>query len=430
MTATGAWKILIIDDDRLSRESLTDWLKGEGLAVVAVAEAAAAAPYLDDDLAAIVTDLKMPRAEGLELMRRAKVQAPHAAVILLAGYGAVEMAVAALKEGAFDYLTRPVKPADLVHKVRQALARRQMVAELDSLRAQLNNRYGLHGLVGESPAMRAVVETVRLAADAKSCVLITGERGTGKQLIAVALHHNSVRRQRPFVAVSCAAVPESFLETALFAQGAANHGGTLYLDHVEALGFGLQDRLLRALETGRVLSASGGPETEVDVRLVTATAHDLSERVASGKFSGDLYARLRVIEIRLPPLRERPEDIPALVRFFVREIATENQRAVPEVSAESLDVLSGYSWPGNVRELRSTLEVILALSTRQRIEVTDLPAPVRAVGRRGATMAEIEREAIRRTLQQTGGRRNEAARILDVSVRTLQRKIKEYDLPF
>ncbi len=451
MTDVGKWKVLLVDDDRLSREAMADWLRSEGFDVIAVADGQSAVQHIHDGVAVIVTDLKMPRIDGLGLLRRAKEEAPHAAVILITAYGTVETAVAALKEGAFDYLTKPVKADDLANKVRQAVAQRAMAAEIASLHAQLNQRYEFENLVGKSPAMRAVFEKVRLVADTKSTVLITGESGTGKELVARALHHNSGRRNRPFVPVNVTAIPETLVESELFGheKGAftgaterrqglfqAAQGGTLFIDEIGDMNLGVQSKLLRAIETRRVMPVGSTKEVEVDVRVVAATNRNLCEDVKRGTFREDLYYRLKVVEIHLPPLRERPEDIPLLTRFFLDEIARENCRPVRDIAPEALDLLLAYNWPGNVRELRNTLEGIVVVSTRERIEVSDLPEQLRqgaasqAVIRLGMTMAEIEKEAIRRALEQTGGRRTEAAKILDLSVRTLQRKIKEYDLPF
>jgi DNA-binding NtrC family response regulator len=451
MTDIGNWKVLLVDDDRLSREAMADWLRSEGFDVIAVADGQAAVQRLHDGVAVLVTDLKMPRIDGLQLLRLAKEQAPHIAVILITAYGTVETAVAALKEGAFDYLTKPVKPDELAIKVRQAVTQRAMAAEVARLHAQLNERYGYENIIGKSPIMRAVFEKVRLVADTKSTVLIAGESGTGKELIARALHHNSSRRQKPFVPVNCAAIPDTLIESELFGheRGAftgaterrtglfqAANGGTLFIDEIGEMKVGLQSKLLRAIETRRIMAVGSSREIEVDVRLVAATNRDLQEEVKKGAFREDLYYRLKVVEIQLPPLRERPEDIPLLARFFIDEIARENQRPTRDIAPEALDLLLAYNWPGNVRELRNTLEGIIVLSTRERIEVSDLPehlrqgASAQAVIRHGMTMADIEREAIRRALEQTGGRRTEAAKLLDLSVRTLQRKIKEYQLPF
>ncbi len=426
------WKVLVIDDDRLGRESITDGLAGEGFSVVAVPDGPSAVIHLDDDLAAALVDLKLARADGSRLFRQMRDQSPAAAVVLLAGYSAAETAVASLQEGAFDYLVRPVKRADLVHKMRRAIERREMIAELARLRARLDERFGFASIVGNSPPVVAVLDTARLVADTRSPVLVVGEKGTGKELLARTLHQNSGRRRGPFLVVNCAAVPSALPEAEWFRHFQAAQGGTLLLKAVEYLTPPLQDRLFRALDTGRILPSGGGPEIAVDVRLVAATQADLRENALQGTIREDLAARLRTVEICLPPLRERAEDVPLLVHSFIDRIAAEYRRPVRTVAPEALDLLLGYGWPGNVRELRDMLEGIIALSTAERIEVANLPPHIRSalpaatVVRRGLTMAEIEREAIRRTLEQTGGRRSEAAQILDLSVRTLQRKLKEY----
>ena len=451
MTENEKWKVLLVDDDRLSRGAMADWLESEGFDVLAVADGQAALQHIHDGVAVIVTDMKMPRTDGMTLLRRAKEQAPHASVILVTAFGTVESAVAALKEGAFDYLTKPVKPEDLANKVRQAIAQRRMAIEIASLHAQLNDRYGFENLIGKSPAMRALFEKIHLVADTKSTVLITGESGTGKELVARALHHNSGRRNKPFVPVNISAIPETLVESELFGheKGAftgaterrtglfqAANSGTLFIDEIGEMSPGVQSKLLRAIENRCVMAVGSTKETEIDVRLVAATNRNLAEETKKGTFREDLYYRLKVVEIRLPPLRERPEDIPLLVRFFVDEIAKENRRSVPDIALAALDLLLAYDWPGNVRELRNTLEGVIVLSTRPQIEVSDLPEALRqgasaqAVIRRGMTMAEIEKEAIRRALEQSGGRRTEASKMLGISVRTLQRKIHEYQLPF
>jgi DNA-binding NtrC family response regulator len=445
------WKVLLVDDDRLSREAMNDWLESEGFEVLAVADGQSAMKHIHDGVAVIVTDLKMPRVDGLELLRRAKELAPHAAVILITAYGSAETAVAALKQGAFDYLTKPVKPDELANKIRQAVAQHAMAVEIASLHAQLNDRYGFERLIGKSPVMRTIFEKIHLVADAKSTVLIVGETGTGKELVARSLHHNSGRRNKPFIPVNVSAIPETLVESELFGheKGAftgaserrsglfqAAHGGTLFIDEIGEMNLGVQSKLLRAIENRSVMPVGSAREIEVDVRLVAATNRTLADEVKKGTFREDLFYRLKVVEINMPPLRERMEDIPLLIRHFLDEIARENRRPVRDIAPEALDILLAYNWPGNVRELRNTLEGTIVLSTRERIEVSDLPEQLRqgasaqAIIHRGMTMAQIEKEAIRRALEESGGRRTEAAKVLDISVRTLQRKIKDYQLPF
>ncbi len=443
--------VLLVDDDRASREAMTEWLRSEGFGVVPVANGDEAIGHLHDGVAVIVTDLKMPRTDGLALLRKAKQEVPHAAVIVVSGYGTVDTAVAALKEGAFDFLTKPVKPEELTHRIHMALERRSMATEIARLHAELSQRNGFENIVGSSAAMREVFERIHLVADTRSTVLVLGESGTGKEMVARAIHESSGRQAKPFVPVNCAAIPETLVESELFGheKGAftgaserrgglfqAANGGTLFIDEIGELQLGLQSKLLRAIEYKKIMPVGSTKETEVDVRLIAATNKDLGELTKQAQFREDLYYRLKVVELRLPPLRERRDDIPLLIHHFIQQIAAENQRPGRGITPEALAALKAYDWPGNVREIRNTLEGIIVLSVRDTIELADLPpyisqlpAPQLAI-QPGMTMAEIEKEAIRRTLEQTGGHRAKTANLLGLSVRTLHRKIKEYRLPF
>lgn len=449
MLERSDWKILLVDDDPDGRQAMSEWLERQGYEALAVADGEQALRHLDDGIAVIVTDLRMPRTDGLELLRRVKQQAPHVSVILVSGHGTVDTAVTALKEGAFDFLTKPINLRELTHRIQMALEKRSLELQIAELHAQLHTRHGLDSMLGVSPPMRQLFERIRLVADTRSTVLIEGESGTGKELVARALHHHSSRASRPFVPVNCAALPETLIESELFGheKGAftgaterrlglfqAAKGGTLFIDEIGELPVGLQSKLLRAIESKRILPVGGTQELDADVRLVAATNRDLGVQVAQKLFREDLYYRLKVVELKMPPLRDRPDDIPLLVRHFMDEIATENGRTLRDVSAEALEALRIYNWPGNVRELRNTLEGLIVLSMKDRLELADLPEhlraarPVQDVIRPGMTMRDIEREAIRRALVQTSGRRLEAAKLLDISVRTLQRKLKEYQL--
>jgi two-component system, NtrC family, response regulator AtoC len=443
------WKILIVDDDAASRVAMAEWLELKGYATVGAGTVEEAVSHLHDGIAVIVTDLKMPHSDGLELLRLAKDRAPHATVILVSGFGTVDTAVTALKEGAFDFLTKPVNLRELTHRIERALEKRAMAAEIASLHAQLRQRHGIHCMVGRSPAMRQLFEKIRLVADTRSTVLITGESGTGKELVARSLHLESSRRDQPFVPINCAAIPEALVESELFGheKGAftgaterreglfqAAKGGTLFIDEIGELPLGLQSKLLRAIESRMILPVGRTREVPTDVRLVAATNRGLKELVDRREFRDDLYFRLKVVELTLPPLRERREDIPLLVRHFIEQIAEENQRAVREISPEALQAILAYDWPGNVRELRNTLEGAIVLSMNERIELADLPESIRGARQfqdllqPGMTLKDLEREAIRRALQQSGGHRTQAAQSLGISTRTLQRKLKEYQL--
>ncbi len=447
MIEQGNWKILLVEDDPAGREAMCEWLGRRGYNPIAVGDGREALEHIDTGVAVIVTDLKMPHTDGLELLRIVKERAPYVSVILVSGHGTVDTAVTALKEGAFDFLTKPINLKELTHRIDMALEKRAMETKIAELYAQLHQRHALDNIVGTSQPMRTLFEKIRLLADTRSTVLIQGESGTGKELVARALHYNGSRRDKPFVPVNCAAIPEALIESELFGHekgaftGASDRrtglfraadGGTLFIDEVSEMGLGLQSKLLRAIESKRIMPVGSTSEVEIDVRLVAATNRNLADMIKNREFREDLYYRLKVVELQLPPLRERPDDIPLLVSYFLEQLADENSRPLKELAPDALEALRSYSWPGNVRELRNTLEGLVVLSMKDRIELSDLPdyisgfAPAQALIRPGMTMREIEKEAIRRTLQQTGGHRAEAAEMLDISVRTLQRKIKEY----
>jgi two-component system response regulator HydG len=449
MTDPTQWKILLVEDDPAGRQAMSEWLERRGYDAIAVGDGQEAIEHIHDGVAVIVTDLKMPRTDGLELLRVAKEQAPHAAVIFVSGHGTVDTAVTALKEGACDFLTKPVNLAELTHRIEMALERRAMAAEIAELHAQLNRLHGLPDMIGTTPAMRSLFEKIRMVADTRTTVLIAGESGTGKELVARSLHYLSSRKAKPFIPVNCAAIPETLVESELFGHekgaftGAARRrvgffeaaeGGTLFIDEIGELQMGLQSKLLRVIETRKIMRVGSTEEIEINVRLVAASNRDLQELVQQKQFREDLYFRLKVVELKLPPLRERREDIPLLTRHFVDQISAESGRNVTEITPKALDALKTYDWPGNVRELRNTLEGAIVLSLSERIDLKDLPdhiagaAATQPIIRTGATMREIEKEAIRNALEQTNGRRGDAAKMLDISVRTLQRKIKEYEL--
>jgi DNA-binding NtrC family response regulator len=368
---------------------------------------------------------------------------------MVTAHGTVDSAVSALQLGAFDYLTKPVKPEELTHRIRQAIEKQSMAEEIARLHAQIKDRRGLGKMIGQCDAMRKVFERIQLVADTNSTVLIVGESGTGKELAARAVHEHSKRCTRPFLPVNCAAIPDTLIESELFGheKGAftgaisrreglfqAAAGGTLFIDEIGELQLGLQSKLLRAIEDKRILPVGSTREVEVDVRLVAATNRDLKQRVDAGQFREDLYYRLRVVELVLPPLRERREDIPLLVRHFIDQIAPDNNRPVRDITPEALEAIQAYTWPGNVREQRNTLESIIVLSLKDRIELADLPPhvtgakPFQSILKSGMTLSELEREAIRRGLEEHNGHRARTAEALGISVRTLQRKIQEYGL--
>ncbi|MCA9124056.1 MAG: sigma-54-dependent Fis family transcriptional regulator [Planctomycetaceae bacterium] len=451
MSAPIPPRILLVDDDQASRETLREWFEQQGWEAVAVRDGEAALEQLHEGIAVIVTDLKMPRTDGMELLRLAKQQAPHAAVIMVSGVGSVEFAVEALKEGAYDFLSKPINLKELTHRIEQALEKRSMAAEIADLHRRLREQHGIDEMIGQCPAMRELFEKIRLVADTNSTVLVIGESGTGKELVARSLHLNSPRRGKSFLPINCAAIPDTLIESELFGheKGAftgasdkrkgvfqAAEGGTLFIDEIGEMPLGLQSKLLRAIENKKIMPVGSSHEIPVDIRLIAATNRDLEEGVRSKEFREDLYYRLKVVVLRIPPLRDRRDDIPLLVRFFIDQIASEANRRVRDITPAAMDALRKYEWPGNVRELRNTLEGIIVLSLKEQIDLDDVPPHIRDAKCRtskdifeaGMTLQEMEREAIRRALEITNGHRGETAQRLGVSVRTLQRKVKEYDL--
>ncbi|MFT7641780.1 MAG: DNA-binding NtrC family response regulator, partial [Pirellulaceae bacterium] len=346
MSDYRGWKVLLVDDDEASRDAMSEWLERRGMHSIAVGSGEEAIEHMHDGVAVIVTDLRMPKTSGMDLLRIAKEKVPHAAVILISGHGTIDTAVTALKEGAFDFLTKPIKLDELTHRIQRAFENRLMTAEIAELHAKLKELQGLHNIVGNSEPMRELFEKIRLVGKTKSTVLIIGEPGTGKELVARAIHQSSPRNEKPFVPINCAAIPETLVEGELFGHesgaftGAekreglfrAADSGTLFLDEIGELPLGSQSKLLRAIESRKIMPLGTSKEIDVDVRLVAATNSDLEQDVEDKKFRSDLYYRLKVIELRLPPLRERPEDIPLLIRYFIDQIGKENDRPAREIS--------------------------------------------------------------------------------------------------
>jgi len=448
--------VLIVDDEKPNLESLARIFQREGWRVALAESGPAALDILRRErVSAVVTDLMMPGMSGEELLRAVKALAPETEVVLMTAYGTVENAVAAMKEGAYDFITKPVKRHAIVKSVRQAIERASLVAENRALRAQLAelSSGAPGGLMGTAPAFRAVLDTLRQAAPTSATVLLAGESGTGKELAARLVHDLSSRAAGPFVPINCAAIPESLLESELFGHekgaftGAAArkegrferaHGGTLFLDEVGEMSPGVQVKLLRFLQDG-VLERVGGTEPiRVDVRVVAATNKDLVAEVRAGRFREDLFYRLDVVSVRLPPLRDRREDVMTLASAFLRRFAEANQKTVTGFAPAAVAAIERYGWPGNVRELMHAVERAVILTRGEAVEAGDLPEAVRAaVGAGsspasgsatisvplGTTMDEIERLVIRRTLEHTRGDKNLAAQILGIAARTIYRKL-------
>ena len=444
-----------MDDEKPTREGLRTALE-DRYEVYLAEDAATAMNLLEaEHFDVLLTDFRLPNEDGMKLMARAKSLPKPPVCILMTAYGSEELAVQAMRSGADDYLAKGRMQIDeLELRIARALRGQSLESEVVSLRQQLESKFGLENIIGESPAMQEVFEMVQQVAPARTTVLVLGESGTGKELIAKAIHQLSPRNKQPFVTVHGAALPPTLLESELFGheKGAFTgaherrlgrfeqaQGGTLFLDEIGEIDATLQVKLLRFLGERTFERVGAGKTLTADVRLVAATNKNLAELVQAGTFRDDLYFRLHVIEITLPPLRERRSDIPLLAQSFLREFARENEKKVKEIKAEAMEKLMNYDWPGNVRELRSAMEHAVVLCRGEAIGLKDLPADARgegmpALGGPGGkptpalTVTEAEKQLIVRALKEAGGNRTEAARKIGVSRRTLHRKLHTYNL--
>ncbi len=443
--------ILIVDDERNTREGLERALR-DSYRVLLAEDVAKGTQILEaQPVDVLLTDLRMPGDDGMKLLKRALSLPQSPVSIMMTAYGSIDNAVQAMQAGAYHYITKPVNLDELELVLDRALKARRIEAENVALRAELDQKYGLENLIGESAPMRQVFETVQQVAPSRATVLVTGETGTGKELIAHAIHNLSPRKNGPFIAVHAAALPTTLLESELFGHekgaftGAVERrmgrfeladGGTIFLDEVGELEPQMQVKLLRVLEE-RAFERVGGQKTiQVDVRLVAATNKDLKKLVGEGKFRDDLFYRLSVVTLNLPPLRDRRDDIPLLVRAFLDEFNRENNKDVREVTADAMNVLLAYDWPGNVRELRNAVEQMVVLARSDRLTLRDVPAGIRggadltkiSVVRTGMTVEEAERQLMMQALKEVGGNRTLAAKKIGMSRRTLHRKLKKYRL--
>jgi len=448
----SAGRVLVVEDDETERRALSTILKTEGLTVFGAENADKALGYVDENVDVVLSDIHMGDVSGLDLLNLWKKRKLDTQFILLTGHSSVNSAVEAIKAGAFDYVTKPVNADELLLLIRRAIDLDNKDKEIDHLRRRLDQRFGLDRIVGQSRQMKDVFDRIQRAAPVDSTVLILGESGTGKELVAQALHHNSPRKNSPFVDVNCAAVPATLVESELFGHvrgaftGATDRrigrfeqadGGTLFIDEIGDFELALQAKLLRVLETLTVTPVGGHEDHKVDVRVLAATSRDLRKMVEEGKFREDLFYRLNVVTIELPPLRDRPDDISILVEHFLKEITEQKHTPSRHVSREVMERLQTYRWPGNVRELRNTLESMLVLAQGDIITERDMPDRILAgaiaqVSNKdlpaGLSMDKLERLAITRALEQCAGNRTHAAARLEISVRTLQRKLRQYEI--
>ena len=450
-------RVLVVDDDEPHAQAVAESLERVGYeCVIATSGRDGIRMIEEQNFDIVLTDLIMDGVGGLEILSKAKRELPDAEVVILTGNGTIKTAVTAMQAGATQYLTKPLDISELRTVVDKASQTQRLARSNVELQRQLDERFGFEGVIGSSTTMHGVVARLRQIAPTSATVLITGESGTGKELVAKALHNNSPRRYKPFVPLNCAALSENILESELFGhirgaftgadrerKGWFEHanGGTLFLDEVGDIPLSTQVKLLRALESGEIVRVGTNEPIKVNVRLISATNRDLAEAITAGQFRQDLFHRLKVVSVKLPPLRSRKEDIPLLIDYFLKEFSATHEKPVPSVTPAVRKALAAYSWPGNVRELRNVIESMVVIDSDGVLDIDDLTDDIQAAavgtiegasagGMQlvGNSLEVIEKFYILETLKQTEGNRQEAATILGIGERTLYRKIKEYGI--
>ena len=448
----GKHTIMIVEDEEMMRSILRRLLEDSGYDVVTADSAESAlAAFGENEIAVTVTDIKMSGMDGLELLDRLKATDVDALVVIMTAYSSVDSAIAALRKGAYDYITKPFVNEDLLQTVKNAIQQRELFRENRALRRELNRKYTFADIVGKSESFQRIFALVEKVADTNANVLILGESGTGKELVARAIHLNSGRSDGPFLAVNCGALPESILESELFGhvRGAftgavadkkglfrSASGGTLFLDEIGEMPVALQVKLLRALQEHEVTPVGSSATVKFDARIIAATNKELGDEVAAGRFREDLFYRLNVIELAIPPLRERSEDIPLLAKHFVSKTARSQNAAEKSISRDALEALAKYDWPGNVRELENAIERAFILSGDE-IDLDSLPTKIRSASAGTypsldgenfrPTLEEMERRYLIETLGSVEGDKAKAASILGIDLSTLYRKLKRYE---
>jgi two-component system, NtrC family, response regulator AtoC len=445
--------ILIVEDDRAQREILNDILGDEGYKVKACGSATEALAALKSDgYQLLLTDLRMPEMDGLELLNQVKRLRPEIEVVVMTAYATVQTAVTAMKAGACDYLAKPFDKDELLVVVDRALERAQLRRENQQLRELVTDAVSLGNIIGESEPMQAVFQRVRRAVPITSTVLIYGESGTGKELVARHIHFEGPRKNKPFIVVNCAAIPDTLIESELFGHekgaftGAETSrqgkfevadGGTIFLDEIGDMRLESQAKLLRVLQDSVVERVGGNKPLKVDVRVIAATNRKLKEVVAEGNFREDLYFRLEVLPIHLPPLRERLQDLPLLLAHFREKLSQKLGREVPTLSPDVFEAMRRYRWPGNIRELEHTLEQVFILAEGPQITLDDLPDKLRHPEPQsgdidlppgGLSLEDLEQELIRQALQRSGGQIKDAAALLGLTYKTLQYRLKKHEI--
>ncbi|PYT00978.1 MAG: hypothetical protein DMF63_04760 [Acidobacteria bacterium] len=446
------YTILVVEDEELMRSILRRLLEGSGYNVITADSAEAAlSAFAENEVSVTLTDIKMSGMDGIELLDRLKGVDPEALVVVMTAYSSVDSAVAALRKGAYDYVTKPFVNEDILQTVKNAIQQRELFRENRALRRELNKQYAFSEIVGKSDALQRIFTLVKKIADTNATVLIEGESGTGKELIAKAIHLNSGRASGPFLAINCGALPESLLESELFGHtrgsftGAvsdkkglfrAASGGTLFLDEIGEMPPTLQVKLLRALQEHEVTPVGATEPLRFDARILAATNKNLEQEVKEQRFREDLFYRLNVIELRVPPLRERVEDIPLLAKHFAARAAKIQNSAEKSITREAMEALANYEWPGNIRELENAIERAFILSGDE-IDIESLPQKVRARSSRTfrtrdeedfrPTLEELERRYLIEVLTSVDEDKAKAAHILGIDLSTLYRKLKRYE---
>jgi two-component system response regulator AtoC len=437
--------VLVVDDENIVRESLYDWLSIVGYDVETAASGEEALQIIKKKkIKIMLADLVMPGMDGIELMKKARDIVPLISTVIITAHGTIQTAITAIREGAYDYIEKPFCPEKVEHLIKNLLEHHSLIEENIALRQKIKHKYYFEGIIAKSSKMSKIIELIKTIAPTSATVLITGETGTGKEVVARAIHHQSQRRNKPFIATSCAALPESLLESELFGHekgsftGAverkkgkfeAAHKGTLFLDEVGEINANTQIHLLRALEEKKITRVGGNEEIDVEVRVITATNRDLKTLIKQGKFREDLYYRLKVVTIDLPPLRERKEDILPLAEHFLKKYIEENNKEEKIFSPEVVEFMLNYSWPGNVRELENMIEHGVILSKNVEITLAELPQDItHPPTAEEKTIEAVTRNHILNVLEETKGNISKAAEILGIRRMTLYNKLKKFNL--
>jgi len=436
--------ILVVDDEDIVRESLRDWLDGVGYKVDTAESAEKALRIIKQKkIKIMIADLIMPGMNGIELMKKAREIVPTISTVIITAHGTIQTAITAIREGAYDYVEKPFCPEKVELLIKNLVEHQDLVEENISLRRKIEDRFNFEGIIAKSPKMLKIIELIKTVAPTNATVLIIGKTGTGKEVIARAIHHQSPRRNKPFIATSCAALPESLLESELFGheKGAftgaverkkgkfeAGDKGTLFLDEIGEINANTQIHLLRALEEKKITRVGGNEEINVDVRVIAATNRNLKSRIEQGMFREDLYYRLNVVTIGLPPLKDRMEDILPLAEHFLKKYAEENNKRIRNFSDDVVEFMLNYSWPGNVRELENMIERGVILSKNTAIALDELPQDIiHPTPAEGKTVEAVTRNHIINVLEETKGNISKAAEILGIRRMTLYNKLKKYN---